>query len=219
MLVVFIPYTLFLLFGQWLQSKSCHFLLRVRNPKLKDILDAYHEPYKPKHQYWTGLLLLLRCALFLAFAFNISGNDSVNLLVISSTAFGILVWFTLSGMVYKSWKLNALELSFILNLGVLSAATYHVKLSGGSQAAVAYTSLGITFVMFVGIVIYHIYMKIKSKVLSRERQENGKCVKNENPSNLEHSFAHTPRNVTHTEVVLSDLRSPLILRNTNGASP
>ena len=90
----------------------------VRNPRLKAFLDTYHAPYKPKHQYWTGLLLLLHCALFLAFAFNISGNDSVNLLVISSTAFGIIVGFALSGMVYKSWYLHALEVSFILNLGI-----------------------------------------------------------------------------------------------------
>lgn len=117
----------------------------------------------------------LHCALFLVFAFNISGTDSVNLLVISSTAFGILIWFTL---VYKVWKLNALELLFIPNLGVLSAATSHVKLSGGSQAAVAYILVGISFVIFVGIVIYHIYMRIKSKEPSRERQGNEKCVQN-----------------------------------------
>ena len=98
LLFLFLPYTLFLLLGQWIQSKSHLCLLSwVRNPKLKAIQDAYqHAPYKTKHRYWTGLLLLVRCALFLVFAFNISGNDSVNLLVISSASFGILVWFPLS---------------------------------------------------------------------------------------------------------------------------
>ena len=164
LLFLFLPYTLLLL-GQWLQTKSHLCLLSlVRNPKLKAILDTYHAPYKAKHRYWTGMLLLACCALFLVFAFNFSGNDSVNLLVVSSTAFGIFIWFGLSGMVYKSWWLNALELSFILNLGILAVATYHVKLSGGSQAAVAYTSVGIAFLTFVGIVTYHIYLQIKSKV-------------------------------------------------------
>ena len=120
LLFLFLPYTLLLLLGQWLQSKSHLCLLSwVKSPKLKAILDAYHAPYKPKHRYWTGMLLFVRCALFLVFAFNISGNDSVNLLVISSATFGILVWFILSGVVYKSWYLNALEVSFILNLGLL----------------------------------------------------------------------------------------------------
>ena len=119
---------------------------------MKAILDSYHAPYKLKHRYWTGLLLLLRCTLFLVFAFNVAGDDSINLLVISSTALGIAVAFGLAGMVYECWYLNALELSFILNLGILAAATYHVNQSGGSQAAVAYTSAGIAFLTSVGIV-------------------------------------------------------------------
>ena len=88
-------------------------------------------------------MLFLHCALFLAFAFNISGDECVNLLVISSATLGIFVGFTLLGKVYKNWYLNALEVSFTLNLGMLAAATYHVTLSGGSQVAVAYTSVGI----------------------------------------------------------------------------
>ena len=218
LLFLFLPYTLLLLLGQWLQTKSHLCLLSwVRNPNLKAILDAYHAPYKPKHRYWTGLLLLVRCALFLVFAFNISGNDSVNLLVISSTISGVFIWFAFSGMVYKKWSLNALELSFILNLGTLAAATYHVKLSGGSQAAVACTSVGIAFLTFVGIVIYHIYLQIKSKVQNILcHHENEKCHESRevDPGNLDHQCEVTPNIVTHTEVNLCELRSPLDLLDT-----
>ena len=222
LLFLFLPYTLLLLLGQWLQSKShlCLFSW-VKSPKLKAILDTYHAPYKPKHRYWTGLLLLVRCALFLVFAFNISGNDSVNLLVISSTTFGILVWFILSGVVYKSWWLNALDVSFILNLGILAAATYHVTLSGESQAAVTYISVGIAFLTFVGIVTYHIYMRIISKVQYIQRgyqllHRNGNCNRRceENGANLEHQCGVTPNIVTPTEVNLRELRSPLDLLDT-----
>ena len=209
LLFLFLPYTLLLLLGQWLQTKShLHLLSWIKSPNLKAILDAYHAPYKLKHRYWTGLLLFIRCALFLVFAFNISGNDSVNLLVISSATFGIIVWFALSGMVYKKWCLNALELSFILNLGILAAATYHMKLSGGSQAAVAYTSVGIAFLTFVGIVIYHIYLKIKSKVQNILcHHENQKCHENRevDPGNLDHQCGVTPNIVTHTEINLREL--------------
>ena len=222
LLFLFLPYTLLLLLSQWLQSKS-HFCLLswVRNPKLKAILDTYHAPYKLKHRYWTGLLLLLRCALLLVFAFNIGGDDSVNLLVICSTAFGIFVWFSLSGMVYKSWYLNALELSFILNLGMLAVATYHVNQSGGSQAAVAYTSVGIAFLTFVGIIIYHSYIRIKSKVQYIQRGQQllfsnyyGNCEDNGKKDSLEHKCEVTPTIITHTEVDLRELRSPLNLLDT-----
>ena len=218
LLFLFLPYTLLLLLGQWLQTKShLHLLSWVRNPKLKAILDAYHAPYKPKHRYWTGLLLLVRCALFLVFAFNISGNDSVNLLVISSTTSGIFIWFAFSGMVYKKWCLNALELSFILNLGILAVTTIYVKVSGGSQAAVAYTSVGIAFLTFVGIVTYHIYLQIKPKVHNILcHHENRKCHENREvePGNLEHQCGVTPNIVTHTEINLRELRSPLDLLDT-----
>ena len=215
---LFLPYTLLLLLGQWLQPKSHLCLLTwIRNPKVKAILDTYHAPYKLKHRYWTGWLLLLRCALFLVFAFNISGDGSVNLLAISSGTFGIFVGFALLWKVYKSWYLNALELSFILNLGIFAVATYHVSLSGGSQAAVAYISVGIAFFTFVGIITYHIYIRIKSKVQYIQRgnqlQCGNKChIKNnnDNPENVCHQPKGTPT-VTRTELNLHELRSPLDL--------
>ena len=217
LLFLFLPYTLLLLLGQWLQPKYYFCLLSwVRNPKVKAILDTYHAPYKPKHRYWTGLLLLLRCTLFLVFAFNITGDSGINLLAISLTALAITVGYALSGMVYKSWYLNALELSFILNLGVLAVATYHVTLSGGSQAAVAYTSVGIAFFTFVGIFSYHVYIQIKSKVQYIQRGNqlkhgNNKCyINNDNHGSPHHQPRDIPT-VTHTEVNFHELRSPLDL--------
>ena len=225
LLFLFIPYTLLLLLGQWLQTKSHLYLLTwVNSPKLRAILDAYHAQYEGKHQYWTGLLLLVRCTLFLVFAFNIGGNDGVNLLVISPTAFGIFIWFALSGKVYKSWYLNALELSFIFNLGMLAVATIYVKLSGGTQATVACTSVGIAFLSFLVIVTYHTYTQIKSKVhyiqcghqLQHIKEKfRGNCKDNRNPGNLVHPCVVTPNNnVTCTEVDLHELRSPLDLLDT-----
>ena len=216
LIFLFLPYTLLLLVGQWLQPKShlC-FLSWIRSPKVTAILDSYHAPYKLKHRYWTGLLLLLRCAMFLVFAFNVTGDDSINLLVISSTALGTAVAFGLIGMVYKCWYLNALELSFILNLGILAAATYHVNQSGGSQAAVAYTSVGIAFLTFVGIVVYHIFLRIKSRVRYTQRGRQLLCVNNQlhedttnGPSGCQAGV--TPA-VTYTVLDLQELRSPLDL--------
>ena len=103
------------------------------------------------------------------------------------------------------------ELSFILNLGILAVATIYVKLSGGSQAAVAYTSVGIAFLTFVGIIIYHIYTQIKSKVKYIWR---GTQLQHENNISISENLCHQPKatpNVTHTEVDLHELWSPLDL--------
>ena len=172
LLFLFLPYTFLLLLGQWLQAKSYLWVLSwANNLNMKAFLDAYHAPYKLKHRYWTGLLLLLRCGLYLVFASNVSGEPSVNLLAISLAVLGVTVTLLFTGRVYKNWTLNALEVSFIANLGILAAATYHVtvvnqKNNGqvhGSQVA-TYISISVAFLTFLGILLYHIYLQIKSKM-------------------------------------------------------
>ena len=70
-LFLFLPYTVLLLFGQWLQAVSHLRLFSwVNNARLKPFIDSHHAPYKAKHRYWPGLLLVLRFVLLLVFAFN-----------------------------------------------------------------------------------------------------------------------------------------------------
>ena len=153
-------------------------------------------------------------------------DDSINLLVISSTAVAIPVAFGLAGMVYESWYLNALELSFILNLGILAAATYHVNQSGGSQAAVAYISAGIAFLTFVAIVSYHIFQQIKSKVqyIQRGHQlQHRNCHYHRiHPDNTDSSPGHQAGvvpTITYSVVDFQELQSPLDLLDTKSNSP
>ena len=66
LLILFLPYTLLLTLGQWLQANSNRRCFHwINNPKIKPFLDAYHAPYRDQHRYWTGLMLCLRCALLL----------------------------------------------------------------------------------------------------------------------------------------------------------
>ena len=163
LLLLFLPYTLLLFLGQWLQAKSDNRILNwVTKPQVKAFTDAYHAPYMPKQRYWTGLLLTLRCALHLVFASNALGDPSINLLVIATSTFGIAIIVWLTGRVYEKWWLDALESSFILNLGVIAVGTYHIKLVGGNQAALVYALVSIAFATFIGIVSYHIYFQLKN---------------------------------------------------------
>ena len=171
LLLLFLPYTLLLLLSQWLQAMPKVFFF-INNHRMKAFLDAYHAPYNGKHRYWTGLLLCIRCILFLAIVFSALGDVSVNLLSILSAVIGLLSLKALVlGGVYKNWHVDALETSFLLNLCILAAATYHVKysLKGPNQlqaqADVTYTLLSITFVTFVGILIYHISLQIRGTAL------------------------------------------------------
>ncbi len=155
LLLLFLPYTLLLLFGQ-LTFRS------KRSRRIIPFLEAYHAPFETKYRAWPGLLLLIRCVLFLIFAVNIFDDPSVNLLAISSITMGLMVTSRFIGQLYKNWYLDILETSFILNLGILAIGTYHVRLAGGNQLALAYNSVGVTLLQFVGILLYHAWLQAKN---------------------------------------------------------
>ena len=159
---LFLPYTFLLLFGQWLQAISHLKLFSwVNSARLKPFMDSYHAPYKGKHHYWPGLLLVLRFVLLLVFAFNRQREISINLIAILLGAGILQLWAWVSGGVYKRWYLDALEGSFVLNLITLGVATYHVQLSGGDQLAVGCTSVSVTVATFFGILAYHIFQQLR----------------------------------------------------------
>ena len=209
LLVLFLPYTFLLLMGQWLQAYSGWKVFSWMN-RIKPFMDAYHGPYKSKMRFWTGLLLLLRCVLFLVFAFNTLGDPSIDLLAIASVMFGLTVMAWLTGKVYKNWYLDALESFFILNIGILAVATYHVRSVGGNQNVLTYISMGTAFVTFVGIFLYHLYIQTKDTILcikiqkcrNRSTDENGQ----EEPD--EHQQSDKPPPPPSTSYV--HLREPLL---------
>ena len=177
-LFLFLPYTLLLLFGQWLQAIS-HLRLFSWVNRLKPFMDSYQAPYKAKHRYWPGLLLVLRFVLLLVFALNPQQDPSVNLLAIQ-VGTGILVaWAWVSGGVYRNWCLDALECSFALNLIVLAGATFYVNLhSHRNQLTVGYTSVSIALATFIGIFVVQLanvtgiirYLKRKCTALAIRNQ-------------------------------------------------
>ena len=156
-LLLFLPFTLLLLFGQWLQTISHLRLFSwVNNTRLKAFMDTYHSPYKAKHRYWPGLLLVLRFVLLLLFAFNIQQDPNINLLAILVGTGMLQLWAWVSGGIYKNWCLDALEGSFALNLIILAAATFYVNHSVGNQFAVGYTSVSIALATFIGILAFQL---------------------------------------------------------------
>ena len=159
LLLAFVPYTFILLCAHWLMAYSDKCFFSWLN-KIKPFMDVYYAPFKQEARYWIGLTLLARLALLLTIAINAVGSDSVNLLVIASVTAGLLL---IKGRVYERRYNDILEFSFILNLCVLSTATFFLKEDDIGQAAILNASVGISFVMFVGILFFHICLLLKSK--------------------------------------------------------
>ena len=166
LLLLFLPYTLFLLFGQWIQTHSEKRIFSwISNYRVKPFLDAYHAPYRNEYRYWPGLLLVLQCILFLVFAFNVLGNPSVNLLAISVciTVLMIFARFTIINHFF-----DTINVSYLLNIGVLASGTLYVRYVGGRQDILAYTSLSIAFTTFLGILIYHVLTQLRDSRVWKE---------------------------------------------------
>ena len=211
-LFLFLPYTLLLLFGQWLQAISHLRLFSwVNSAKLKPFIDSYHAPYKAKYRYWPGLLLVLRFVLLLVFAINPQQDPNINLLVILLGAGFLQLWAWVSGGVYKHWYLDALEGSLALNLIVLAAATYYVKLSEGNQLAVGYTSINIALATFIGILAYHIFQQLRHTKLWKKvpklefKKLNNKLKTKQTKDNL-----NNPIDDRTESVHFNQLREPLL---------
>ena len=211
--------TFIMLFIQCLQKKSNVKLLLWVN-RLKPLFDAYTGPYKDKYRFWTGFLIFIRDFLFIVHALNAFGTPDVNMGMTVLVCFLLLI--ILHGGIYKKWPLDILELSFFLNLGILCTATVYVNNHGGNQAAVAYTSVGIAFVTFLGILFYHTYTKTTSSYLWRgfsiwlSRRRNPQVVLEpvvaEGDSSAEENeplLIHTPR-VVHMR---DQYREPLLASN------
>ena len=212
-LFLFLPYTLLLLFGQWLQATSHLRLFSwVNSARLKPFMDSYHAPYKAKHRYWPGLLLVLRFVLLLVLALNFQEDPKTNLVTILIEVGNLFLWLWISGGVYTNRYMNVLEGSFALNLIVLTTVTYCVNLFGGNQLIAEYTwttSVSVAFATFIGILAIQVanvtgitrYLKRKyaasklATVIQTEAEPNSPTDslpdRLMNPEEYESPFPHT----------------------------
>ena len=179
-----LPYIFLLTFGYHLLAYSNRRYCSWFNT-FKPFLDPYYAPFNGKTRYWSGFLLLVRGGLYVGFAFNALGNPNANLVAIS------VVFLVLAAMlghrVYDKLYVNILEVSFILNVCILSIFTCYVRSIEGSQdglsakgftlqAIVSYLSLGLAFVEFLGIVLFHVYLCIKKRGICERRLVRWRAV-------------------------------------------
>ena len=164
LLLLWLPYTTILLTLQWLRRKSYLKPLRWIN-RWKPFFDAYFGQLKPKHYYWVVRVILL-----VLFASTSAIVPRINILAIAFTGTTLFIYTSVCGLVYKSRSLSFLEGSFIINLTALSIAKLYMLPNDPANTPVIYTSLGVVFIEFLAIVIYHICSRLKSTYLTYKRR-------------------------------------------------
>ena len=110
------------------------------------------------YRYWTGLLLLIRAALYIIAAINVSNDPGVNLLAIGFVIFSILI---LKGClkknkVYKKWPLELLEVISYINLSFFCLMSFYLLEDKVHQRIVAYISGSVMLALFITILFYHV---------------------------------------------------------------
>lgn len=167
-----IPFTLMLLFAPCIQARSGNWLLGMRWIRnVIPLLDAYQAPYNIEFRFWTGLLLVVRIVLFLAFAINALGDPKINLLITVTMVIFLLTFNLHFGYAYKTRLLNLIESSFIINLGVLSLWSSFIKKDSTDsiriQLIITCLMTGLAFLKFTLIFCYHVYLLMeRKKILS-----------------------------------------------------
>ena len=166
LVVVCLPYTLLLTFGQYLRFMNERKGLRwiIRSVVFISIMDAYHAPYKKKYRFWTGLTLLIRCVLFTLFATNTSNILLTNMfVVVLITSLLLVARLYLFTSIYHNRGIDRLELFFLLNLELLFLIILYLHGVGANITITCkFTTvlIVITFVTFFGILIYHTFLRL-----------------------------------------------------------
>ena len=214
LILLSIPYTLSLVSIQCLQRVS-HFKLLLWVHKLMPLFDAYTGPYKHKHRYWTGLLLLVRVVVLVIFTLNRSNNPAINLLTIAVMSFTLLTYTSYMG-VYKNRLVHFTEIASLANLGLLSVTTFYQLLVDSRPALTTNLSVGVAFVTFIAIVLYHGAQRLLSQRKVRDVSSSALSyvaarvhgVKKGRRDEIEVCFVATQQEeLTHTSV---ELHEPLI---------
>ena len=92
---------------------------------------------------------------------SLSDNRHVSIGALMCTMVILLTIHYIAGKVYNKWYLNALEVTFLFNLILLG----YFEMTGkeGREIAVI-VLLSISLVMFLGIVLYHIALRLKPDI-------------------------------------------------------
>jgi MFS family permease len=173
---LWLPYTLSLLFLQQLQkiSNSCWCLKWVN--KLSPFYDAHFAPFKSKHRYWFGLMLLTRGILLVLFASTVTVHQSVYLLIILIFGIALLLYMAIMHP-FKSTVVLFIQISSLANLVLLSGFLFYAQTQNKNEQILRTTaagiSIGVVFIQFCGITLFNV-VKLCRRILSIKSGVSGK---------------------------------------------
>ena len=201
---LFLPYTLLLLLGYELYRFSGRKHMRWLN-RLKPLLDSYYAPYNKHTRCLTGFLLLVRCALYLAFSF-IDPKTSLFAIIFTFVII-VLAFGLLPGKIYTSSCANIIDSLVYSNLIILSGVILSSAANSSAALAMVYSLVGMVLVIMIGIIVYHVYILCIAHSLGLKIQAKISKVLHQVKKEDEPISENTPKEVSTTVI---ELREPLL---------
>ena len=152
-----LPYVVFFTFSTYIQRL-------MNSTRLNAFVDASLAPYKDELRFWFGARLILTSIIYLIIANRGTNNPAITL----TLEISLLVGFAIIQAYirpFKSIGVALLDMFFLLNLIALTVGTlytiqnYNPRFS--DQEILAKTSVSITFIMYIGIIVWHLWKRLR----------------------------------------------------------
>ena len=110
--------------------------------------------------------------------------------------------------VYRQWQLGVLEACYLFNMAMFSSGVLFIEAQGGSKDSLACTSLGFAFSLFLAIVGYHTWKRVRS--LKRRNKNTRKVCRDQENIQVQLEDAPPSQPVTYQVVSVPELRESLL---------
>ena len=167
-----LPYILVNTFHKYIRkvTSSVKYIRKVTSSVwLNAHIDANTAPYKDQMRYWFGVRLILIAILYFIVSNGAINSQYLALIIQLSfmVGYAILQAFL---QPFKQQSIAILDMSFIVNLILLTIGTLYIQRDGGmmedqsgrmeDQSDLVAFSVCIAFITFVGILAYHIWKRL-----------------------------------------------------------
>ena len=152
-----LPYVFFFTFSTYIQRW-------VRSTRLNAYVDASLAPYKEELRFWFGARLILTSIVYIIIANRGTNNPNLTLTLELSLLVGFAIIQTYISP-FKDAGVALVDMSFFLNLIALTlGASYTIQNAKrfSDQENLVNASVSITFITFIGIVLWHLLKRLRN---------------------------------------------------------
>ena len=134
--------------------------------KLKPFFDTYTGPFKDNARFWTGLLLFVRLLVLILHTADYK-NRTIPYYIIIAVFILLLMFMIILQGVYKKQYLNILEQFFISNISIIFLVNSFIGGPDTWKSITSHILVSSTFLVFLGIVAYHVYLQLSHHSLTK----------------------------------------------------